>query len=141
MAKNNKNRQQVFALWEQKSQKGLKYFTGTHTDGDKECKVIAFYNTDKTNPKEPDLRIYQQIKKGDRYQRGEEITSLWCNFSEKSKKKYLTGKINGQRLVGFINENENPKAPKISVYVSEDKPKTQLEDPQETIDVDDDLPF
>ena len=145
MAKTSKNRQQVFALWAQKSKNGLKYFTGTHTDGGKECKVIAFYNQDKKNPKEPDLRIYEQIKKDERWQRGEEITGLWCNFSEKSKKKYLTGKLNKVRLIGFINDSENPKAPKISVYVSEDRPASEQkteDDLQEHIDgLGDELPF
>lgn len=133
-AREGKKMEQVCALWKHKAKSGTKYFTGKTNDVD----VVAFYNTDKKNPKEPDLRIYAQIKEEGKTKRGEEICSLWVSVSEKTQKKYLSGKLNDQRVVGFIYEGENEKAPYISVYLSEE----MKSDPQEHIEVEeDDTPF
>lgn len=146
-----KKMEQVLALWKQKAKSGLKYFTGTCEM--KECHVIAFYNQEKKNPKEPDLRIYEQVKKNGKYERGDELCGLWMNVSKNSKKKYLTGTIDGKRVVGFIYEGDNEKAPYISVYLSDEdenkkkgKKSTEEETEQEKMDLDelsedDDLPF
>ena len=97
--------EQVFALWKNKSKSGLEYFTGS----DGKMKLVAFYNGKKKNPKEPDLRVYPVDADGNAEK--EELVSMWCNVS-KSGKKYLTGKLAGQRIIGFINENpKNEKQP------------------------------
>ena len=140
---NQKN--QVFALWKRMSKEGKTYFTGKY----EEAEVRAFYNSKKQNPKEPDMRIY--VLDANKNLSKDELSSLWCNVS-KSGKKYLTGKLNGKRVVGFINVNataEN-KQPYISLYWSEEKEqeeqkkasskkstKTKKEEPETT----DDLPF
>lgn len=103
--------EQAFALWKNKGKNGKAYFTGG--------KLIAFYNTMKKNPKEPDLRVYKQTEKG--VELGEPITSLWCNIS-KGGKKYLSGKYDGKKVVGFINEKATEKQPYISVYYSNSEP-------------------
>lgn len=43
------------ALWEQKSKNGKEYLSGKDTDGNR---LVAFYNDNKKNPKEPDIRVY-----------------------------------------------------------------------------------
>ena len=147
-----KEMEQVFALWKRKAKSGLKYFTGACDIGEHKGMVIAFYNQDKKNPKEPDLRIYEQVKKDGKYERGEEICGLWVNVAKESKKKYLTGTLDGQRVVGFMYEGDNEKAPYISVYLSDEdetkkgKKADKEETKQEEIDLDelsqdDDLPF
>ena len=92
--------EQVFALWKQTSKGGNEYFTGS----DGKTKLVAFYNGKKKNPKEPDLRVYAVDKDGKAEEK--ELVSLWCNVS-KSGKKFLTGKLEDKRLVGFINEKAN----------------------------------
>lgn len=116
--------EQVFALWKQTSKSGNEYFTGS----DGKTKLVAFYNGKKKNPKEPDLRVYAVDKDGKAEEK--ELVSLWCNVS-KSGKKYLTGKLEEKRLVGFINENpKNEKQPYVSVYFSEDaKAEENKEEP------------
>lgn len=125
--------EQAFALWQNKGKDGKKYFTGSG--------LIAFYNTMKKNPKEPDLRIYNKVAKGEKL--GDEITSLWCNVS-KAGKKYLTGKYNGKKVVAFINDKATEKQPYIVAYYSDSEPKveqTTLEDSTPVKDENGDLPF
>lgn len=99
-----------FVLWKNTSKEGKAYFTG-RTDG--KSKVTGFYNTNKKNPKEPDLRI---IDKDDK-----EFASLWCNVG-KNEKKYLAGTLkDGKKIVGFFAKAEDEKKPFIRVYLSEDK--------------------
>ena len=145
-------RTQVLALWKKTSKDGKKsYFTGACNE--KECYLTAFYNTDKKNLKEPDLKVYARDDEGNLSK--DPILSLWCNAS-KGGKKYLSGKMDGKRVVGFINSSKNEKAPYISVYWSdEDEEKTEApkkeekpkfkkkEEPkfEEIKDEDNDLPF
>lgn len=113
-----KKLQGVFALWKKKSLDGKKtYFSGQTED--KKSYLTAFYNTDKKNLKEPDLRVYTRDKDGNLSK--EEYCSLWAQATKKGKRKYLTGKLNGKRLVGFIREDASEKQPYISVYFSDDQ--------------------
>lgn len=105
--------QEVFALWKKDSKKGEPYFTGKSAEG---VYLRGFFNTNKKNPKEPDLRVYIN---NDGLEK-EPLISMWCNVSANGKK-YLTGKIGKQRVVGFINEGKNDKAPYVRCYLSEDK--------------------
>ena len=139
---------QVFALWKKKSKDGkTTYFTGKLGNQ----YLTAFYVTKKKNLKEPDMKVYTRDENGDRSK--EPIVSLWCNAT-KNGKKILSGKMDGKRVVGFINTNGNEKAPYISVYWSDEskapqkdeKPATKKEEKnpvmeQKTIDDDQDLPF
>ena len=112
-----KKLQGVFALWKRTSKDGKKtYFTGVSED--KSYNVTAFYNTDKKNLKEPDLKVYVRDDEGNLSK--EPLVSLWCNAT-KNGKKILSGKIDGKRVIGFIRANATEKQPYISVYYSEDE--------------------
>lgn len=129
---------QAFALWKNQSKdKKTTYFTGGTDDG---RKITAFYNTHKKNPKEPDMRIYA-VEGEKRELSKEPICSLWCNVSEKTKKKFLTGSYNGKKVIGFINDGKNEKAPYLSVYYREDGNFVKEEKEEEQVTIDDDLPF
>lgn len=113
------NLTEVLTLWKRQSKSDKPYFTGKDADGNR---IVGFFNTNKKNPKEPDLRVY-------RYD-GDEIAkdpfiSLWCNVS-KNGKKYLSTKIDGVSYVGFISgDSEESKRPYVRVYKREDqKPNT-----------------
>ena len=108
--------EQAFALWKKQSKKGTTFFTGKG--------IVGFFNTNKKNPKEPDMRVYYTDEEGKAQK--EPFVSMWCNVS-KNGKKYLTGKLDGERLVGFINESGNEKRPYVSVYYSTDKEPVQAE--------------
>lgn len=110
------NMVQVFAMWKKKSKAGKPYFTG-QGDG---FFLTGFYNGKKQNPKEPDVRVYKMDADGNMEK--EEYCSLWMNVS-KGGKKYLSGKVDGKKVVGFINDTENTKRPYFSVYFSEGEPK------------------
>lgn len=132
--------EQVLAIWKQNSKNGKAFFSG-HIGADKGDKCVGFFNTKKKNPKEPDLRIYRTDSEGKAEK--EEYISLWCNVSKKGTK-YLTGKLAGKSVVGFINNKEDSKAPYVSVYYREDKPKEEAAE-QTTIKyeevTDESLPF
>ena len=134
--------EQVFALWKRKSKDGKStYFTGKLGSQN----VTAFYVTNKKNLKEPDMRVYARAENGDLSKKP--VVSLWCNAT-KNGKKILSGKIDGKRVVGFINSNATEKQPYISVYWSDESnapaPKKEEKKPvmeQKTIDDEDNLPF
>ena len=137
-----KQMEQVFALWKRKSKDGkTTFFSGKY--GEKF--LTAFYNTDKKNMKEPDMRVYIQDDNGELSK--EVFVSLWCNATKDGKKKYLSGKINGKRVVGFIKADATEKQPYISVFWSDDeqKPKQEKkakkEAPQMEEVGEEDLPF
>ena len=111
---------QVFAMWKRASKDGKTYFTGKDETG-KELR--GFFNTKKQNPKEPDVRIYHLTEGKDLEK--EPFVSLWCNVT-KNGKKYLSGKIDGKKVIGFINDKstDENKMPYFSVYWSDDKTPT-----------------
>lgn len=107
---------QVFAMWKRTSKNGkTTFFTGKDIDG---REIRGFYNTKKQNPKEPDIRIYHLTENGELEK--EVYVSLWCNAKDNGKK-YLSGKIDGARVVGFINTKASAenKQPYFSVYWSD----------------------
>lgn len=139
---------QVFALWKNTSKEGKTYFSGKYG----EIEVRGFYNGKKQNPKEPDLRIY--AIDGNKNLSKDALVSLWCNVS-KNDKKYLTGKLDGKKVIGFINAKANGenKMPYISLYWSEEQEQKEEASTKETKkapkkttkkeepEVEDDLPF
>ena len=131
---------EVLAMWKQTSKDGKAYFTGKTSDGKK---LVGFYNTKKKNPKEPDIRIYTQTEMKTEAQ-PEPMLSLWADVS-KGGKKYLSGKWDGKRVVGFISDKADEKRPYFRVYLSEDaKPEAKVEQQELTAaasDNDGDLPF
>lgn len=118
--------QDIFALWKKTSKKGDTYFEGKSKEG---LYLRGFFNTNKKNPKEPDLRVYVSNK--DRELSKEPIISMWCNVS-KSGAKYLTGKLGDKRVVAFIRKSDNDKAPYLTAYYSEDDKQQNIDIPEET---------
>lgn len=109
--------QEVLALWENKKGDTV-YYTGK-TAGDKPIRIVAFVNTTKKNPNQPDIQIYEQVEKGEERP---QIASLWQNKS-KAGKIYYGGQDNeNKKVVGFINaDTKNGKYPSIRVYYSDNK--------------------
>ena len=113
---------EAFVLWLKESKKGNKYLTG-FVSANQDMKLIAYFNTDKKNPKEPDVRVYQSIKNEDgTYTIGEkEVASLWTQTSAKETE-YLTGTTDeNERLVAFIGDVHKEMRPYIRAYFKEEK--------------------
>ena len=115
------NLEQCMALWTQKGGKVL-YVTGIVGEGADAFRVVGFFNGKKKNPKEPDLRVYEQLEKG---HSKEALASLWV-AQAKSGGQYYWGRDNEQkRLVAFLNPNKkNPKEPDIRVYYQQEVKQT-----------------
>lgn len=112
----NNDLKEAFALWEHK--KGdLTYYTGK-TSGDDPISIVAFVETSKKNPKQPDVRVYEQVEKGEERQ---EIASLWQNES-KVGNTYYSGYTNEkERVIAFINKDtKEGKYPSIRAYYKQD---------------------
>lgn len=104
--------EEAFALWVHKSKKGTEYLSGYDLHKNN---LVAFYNSEKKNPKEPDVRVYKQVE-----EKNVEVASLWVNVGNNDKK-YLTGTTDEkEKLVGFFNKEEDSKKPYIRVYFKED---------------------
>ena len=109
-----KELKEAFALWNNTAKSGSEYLTGKCDD----MKLIGFFNKEKKNEKEPDIRIY--IIENDEISK-EAVASLWKNIS-KGGNYYLSGTDNeNNKLVGFYNTKfiEFPNRPFIRVYYSE----------------------
>lgn len=107
---------EAFALWENKKGDSI-YYTGKTSDA-KPVRVVAFINDSKKNPKEPDIRVYEQVEKG---QKKPDLASLWESKS-KAGKVYFSGSTNdNEKLIAFINDDtKDGKYPAIRVYFSND---------------------
>jgi uncharacterized protein (DUF736 family) len=121
--KKESNLKQIFAVWKQKARSGRTYLSGKDIE---DVRVTGFYNTNKKNPKEPDVRFYLNDSEGKRG--NNPFCSMWSNKSEKTGKTYLSGKLDdGQKVVGFVYQGTNEKAPYLTVYLSD----THTEDQEE----------
>ena len=109
--------EEAFVLWRSEAKSGTKYLSGFVSEKLGKTKLIGFFNTNKKNPKEADVRIYELDKEG---KQGEEIASLW-SYVSKDKKPYLTGVTNEkEKLVAFYGDESNDKRPYIRAYFQED---------------------
>lgn len=126
------NLKRVCTLWIYSSKdKKSKYLSGRADAGEK---IIGFFNSkDRQNPKEPDIRLYFNKSKDDKK---EVYGSLWCNAS-KNGNKYLSGSVEGKRIVGFFNKKAEVDGviPYINIYLSEDvraeeEPKVEQAEPE-----------
>ena len=105
------NLKEVFVLWKHTEETSQTlYLTGNmSSDG---SKIKGSYNTDKTNEKAPDIRVYSEDNK--------EIASLWINTS-KDGNMYLSGvDKESKRLIGFYTKELINNRPDIKVYYSEE---------------------
>ena len=105
---------EAFALWVHDSKTGTKYLSGILNDKLGSGKVVGFYNSNKKNPKEPDIRVYSIDSEGNQ---DKEIADLWDSLS-KNENEYLTGiSDEKERLIGFYgNGGKSGKEPFIKVY-------------------------
>lgn len=111
----------VFALWARKDKNGNDYFTGK-VEGE-ETKLVAFYNNKRSGMKDPDIIVF--------YRDGKDLIpycKLWANAS-KGGKKYLTGKMEEFKVVGFFNDAHTVRQPYISIYTEKDN--TQIDGQEE----------
>lgn len=109
----NKELTEAIVLWVHKSKNDLEYLSGNLSESLGSTKVVGYFNTNKKNPKEPDIRIYTLDSAG---KQDVEIVSLWDTIS-KADKRYLTGKSNeNEQLIGFYEEEKDEKKPYIKVY-------------------------
>ena len=105
---------ELFVLWSRTSKNGLNYLTGKLSN--EEVYLIGFYNTNKKNPNEPDIRIYNLDNEG---KQDHVVCSLWSNVS-KNKTEYLSGTTDeNEKVTGFYGDRENDKRPLIRVYIEE----------------------
>lgn len=112
------NLKEAFVLWINMSKKGEKYLSGNHFNEKTEetTEFVGYYNTNKKNPNQPDIRIYSVIDG----KQDIEVACLWDNVSENGKK-YLTGKTNDdEKLIGFYTKERINQRPDIRVYYKED---------------------
>lgn len=113
-----KEMKEAFALWRRESAKGTHYLTGYAMVEDNKVNLVAYFNTNKKNPKEPDVRVYESIKNADgTYSTSEkEIASLWEEIT-KNEKRILKGSTNeGERLVCFYGLENQEARPYIRAY-------------------------
>lgn len=69
-----------------------KYYSGK-TSGENPVNIVAFINTVKKNPNQPDLQVYESTEKGEDKN---EIASLWQHKS-KAGKLYYSGNTNEKK--------------------------------------------
>lgn len=108
---------EAFALWENTKNGGV-YYTGKTSEEDS-IRLVAFRVTEKKNPKQPDLQVYEQVEKGEEKP---QVASLWLNKS-KAGKEYYSGATNEkEKLVAFINEDtQGGKYPSIRAYYASEQ--------------------
>lgn len=105
------NLKEAFVLWKNKAKSGVDYLSG-YTE-DKKVKLVGYFNSNKKNPKEPDIRVYLTIDG----KQDMEVAALWESVSEEKGTRYLTGTTNDdEKLVGWYSKVEDEKRPHIRVY-------------------------
>ena len=113
-----KTMKELCILWEHTTENGLTYLSGNLSEDLNYQKVIAFYNKDKKNEKEPDVRVYSLDNEN---KKDTQIISLWEQTS-KQNVIYLSGLTNDkENVVAFYNSNDDIKQPKIKVYFKDTK--------------------
>ena len=101
---------ECLVLWKNVSKNNVEYLKG-YTSEEKHIDVVGYFNTNKKNPKEPDIRVYCE-KEGENAVI--EVCSLWDTLS-KNNTRYLTGKTNeDEKVIGFYDGTGN--RPYIKVY-------------------------
>ena len=106
---------EVMALWLARSKNNTEYLNGFMSKKYNNAKIRGFFNGNKKNPKEPDVKIYNLTAEGTL---DIEVATLWNNLS-KDEKQYLTGYTDDkERLVAFYGDKEDTKHPYIKVYFS-----------------------
>ena len=106
---------ECFTLWSNTSKEGNKYLTGYDFNKNR---IIAFYNKNKTNDKQPSIRIYGVDEEG---KMTDEIITLWDTTFKTSGKSGLSGYTNEkENIIAFYSDNEDDKKPYIKGYFAKD---------------------
>lgn len=112
---------ECFVLWKSKAKSGLDYLTGKTPEG---IKLVAYYNSNKKNPNEPDVRVYALNEDGKIEEKP--AASVWENIG-KNEKRYLSGTTNeNEKIVGWYSKVEDEKKPYIRVYYKENTNDSEL---------------
>ena len=107
---------EAFALWRNKAQSGEYYLSG-YANGNKEFKLLGYFNPNKNNPKEPDVRVYSLDSNG---KRDKEVASLWENL-DRNEERYLTGTTDEkEKIVAWYGKENEEKRPYIRAYYKQD---------------------
>jgi hypothetical protein len=101
---------EAFVLWKNVAKSGKEYLAGFVANEEK-TKLKGFFNTDKKNPKEPDIRVYTEVN-----DKLVEVASLWTNV-DKKEQKYVTGSTDeNEKLVGWFGKENQEMRPFVRVY-------------------------
>ena len=110
----DKELKELFVLWAKTSKNDLDYLSGKVSDTDEDIYLVGYYNTNKKNPNEPDIRVYNLDTEG---KQDHVVCSLWTNLS-KNGTEYLSGITDeNEKVVAFYGDKENEKRPIIRVYI------------------------
>lgn len=112
------NLDEAFVLWRNTTKKGNHILKGHDLHGNK---LIGFFNTKKTNPKQPDIKVYELVETDGKETPGAEVCSMWDTKS-KTESQYLTGSTDeNEKIVGFYGNDKDEKRPYIRAYFKEVK--------------------
>lgn len=101
---------EAFVLWKNVAKSGKEYLSG-FVNNEEKTKLKGFFNTDKKNPKEPDIRVYTEVN-----DKLVEVASLWTNV-DKKEQKYVTGSTDeNEKLVGWFGKENQEMRPFVRVY-------------------------
>lgn len=111
---NETSLQEAFVLWKVKSKSGIDYLSGNLKIKENEyVRIIGYFNGEKKNPNEPDIRIFSLDPEGNQ---DKEICSLWEHLS-KNDVRYLTGiSDENEKVVAFYNKDTENNRPYIRCY-------------------------
>lgn len=106
--------EECFVLWKNISKNNQEYLSGFTSEKLGRTGLVAYFNTNKKNPKEPDLRVYKTVD-----EKQVEVADLWETLS-KQNVRYLTGTTDeNERLVAFYGDENQEKRPYIRAYFTE----------------------
>lgn len=110
------NLKEAFVLWRNQSKAGAYYLSGNVSNEEK-TKLVGYFNTNKKNPKEPDVRIYLIDCEGNQ---GNEVCSLW-EYISKNENSYLSGTTDEkEKIIAFYGKKNEEARPYIRAYYRED---------------------
>ena len=110
--------EEAFVLWRNEAKSGASYLKG-HTPEKVlgGIGLVAYFNSKKRNPKEPDIRVYSLDSEG---KQDKEVCSLWENVS-KNGNRYLTGTTDDkEKIIGFYNDTKESNRPYIRSYFKQE---------------------
>lgn len=109
---------EAFVLWRNQAKSGAFYLSGNTSEEAGNMKLVGYFNTNKKNPKEPDVRVYSIDNEG---KQDKEVCSLWENVSKNGETRYLTGLTDDkEKIVAFYGDKHKEARPYIRAYFQQD---------------------